>query len=365
MKKILSAVMAVIVALSLIAGLGVFYASPALPDFTPDRPIEFHDMNKFLFREKEFDTKLTAGLPAFTDDWRNFYWCDFKPQYTADYSFDVKSKFKMKCEIYDADNNLLSAGNSAEAKENDGLYHFSLTYRLEKGEQYYFKFAFTEGNIDTVGRFYVYFSSGESGTLNDADHLHLYVNESSMSYTYELAEYSISQLMQDLKLIVVYNGYFSQWISRDTPMTALDGVDIIFDASDCQSTVGSHTLVAHYLGYEVKATFNIVQCKHDYQIKSIDEPEWKQTGAVNYECVKCGDTYSDVIPTAEELKPMIEATLNSKYGDGIYNVNADINRDKVINARDVAIVLKAYEAYNPNPSTKKGEGISQSFTEQP
>lgn len=358
--------MVVIMAFSVMAGFGIFYAdTKSALDFTPDRPIEFHDMNKCLFREREFNTKLSSQHPAYTDDWRNFFWCDFKPQYAADYSFDIKSKFKMKCEIYDADNNMLSAGNSPEAKESDGLYHFSLTYRLEKGAQYYFKFAFTEGNYDTVGKFTVYFYSGESGTLDDTNPLDLSINNSYL-YTYELAEYSVPQLMQDLKFIVFYpNGKFSKWISRETPITALDGVDIIFNASDCQKTVGRHTLVAHYLGYETEVPFEIVECKHSYQIKSIDEPEWKKTGKVNYECTKCGDTYSDIIPTAEELKPMIERTLNSKYGDGIYNVNADINRDKVINARDVAIVLKAYEAYNPNPSTRKGEGISQSFAEQP
>ena len=104
--------MAVIMAFSVMAGFGIFYAdTKSALDFTPDRPIEFHDMNKCLFREREFNTKLSSQHPAYTDDWRNFFWCDFKPQYAADYSFDIKSKFKMKCEIYDADNNMLSAGN--------------------------------------------------------------------------------------------------------------------------------------------------------------------------------------------------------------------------------------------------------------
>lgn len=360
--------MAFVMAFSVMAGFGIFYADtrPTL-DFTPDKAVEFHDMNKFLFREKEFTTKLSSQPPYASEDWRNFYWCDFVPQYSADYSFDVKSQFKMKCEIYDAENNLLSSGYSADTKESDKLYHFSLTYRLEIDKQYYFKFAFTEGNYDTVGKFYVYFSSGESGTLSDdPDRLNLTINGSSASYTYELAEYSVPQLMQDLQLVVFYpKGKYSIWKSSDTPITALDGVDIIFNASDCAATVGRHTLVAHYLGYEVKASFNIIKCKHSYKIKSIDEPAWKETGAVNYECEKCGETYSDIIPTAEELKPLIEASLNAKKGESNYNVNADINRDNVINARDISIVLRAYEEYNPNPSTKKGEGISQSFAEQP
>jgi len=158
MKKILSAVMAFVMAFSVMAGFGIFYADtrPTL-DFTPDKAVEFHDMNKFLFREKEFTTKLSSQPPYASEDWRNFYWCDFVPQYSADYSFDVKSQFKMKCEIYDAENNLLSSGYSADTKESDKLYHFSLTYRLEIDKQYYFKFAFTEGNYDTVGKFYVYF----------------------------------------------------------------------------------------------------------------------------------------------------------------------------------------------------------------
>lgn len=65
--------MAVIMAFSVMAGFGIFYAdTKSALDFTPDRPIEFHDMNKCLFREREFNTKLSSQHPAYTDDWRNF-----------------------------------------------------------------------------------------------------------------------------------------------------------------------------------------------------------------------------------------------------------------------------------------------------
>lgn len=362
-KRILSAVTAIIVALSVISGLGAFYAAGT---HVPDNPIEFHDMNKFLFMEKEFDTRKSS-LPSWdlnNEDWRNYYWCDFKPQYGADYSFAIRSEFAMRCEIYDNENNLLASGDSNTPKETDG-YHLSLTYRLEKNQQYYFKFVFTDQYHDTAGKFWVYFSSGESGTLNDADHLHLTINESSTSYTYELDEYSVPKLFQDLKFIVIYpNGHFSEWISKETPIMALDGVDILLNSSDCKKEIGQHTLIAHYLGYKVEATFNIVKCKHKYNFDSITEPGWKEPGALNYKCEKCGEINSEPTLTAEELKPIVEKCLNSKYGDAVFDERADVNRDNAVNARDVAIILKAYNAYEI-PTNMKGDGISQSFAEQP
>lgn len=352
--------MALIVAVSAMSGLGAFYAAGT---HIPNTPIEFHDMNKFLFMEKEFNTNL-SGKPSWDstcDDWKYYYWCDFKPQYGADYSFAVRARFAIRCEIYDDANNVLASAESPNKKEADGRYHLSLTHYLEKGKQYYFKFAFTDNYRDTFGQFWVYFSSGESGTLNDADHLHLTINESSTSYTYELDEYSVPKLFQDLKFIVIYpNGHFSEWISKETPIMALDGVDILLNSSDCKKEIGQHTLIAHYLGYKAEATFNIVKCKHKYSFDSITEPGWKEPGALNYKCEKCGEINSEPTLTAEELKPIVEKCLNSKYGDAVFDERADVNRDNAVNARDVAIILKAYNAYE-TPTNMKGEGISQSF----
>lgn len=352
--------MALTVVLSAVTGLGVFYAAPVL-DFTPNTPIEFHNINKFLFMEKEFDTKVHAGHPSDTDDWRYYYWCDFKPQYTADYSFAVRSQFRLKCEIYDENNNLLAAQNT-DSQKVSGYYNLELTYRLEVDKQYYFKFAFTEGNYDTVGKFWVYFSSNGSDILESAESIHLLINESSTSYTYELAEYSVPQLFLDLEFVVFYkDGSYARWVSRDNPAPqALNGIDILLNSSDCRAEVGQHTLVAHYLGYETQATFNIVACKHQYKLDGIVYPQWKQQGERCYVCEKCQDTYTEFTPTAEELKPIMEACLNTKSDDAAYNIAADINRDGAVNGRDVAIILKAYHDYE-TPASMKGEGVSQTF----
>ncbi len=360
-KKILAVLMSVVVVLSAISGIAVYAANTTL-DFTPNTPIEFHDMRKFLFMEKEFSTRVHPEHPVYTDDWKYYYWCDFKPQYEADYSFSIRSQFRMKCEIYDDANNLLAVGNSDTAKGEDKLYHLSLTYRLETGKQYYFKYAFTEGNYDTVGKFWVYFSSNGSDKIESAESLHLYINDSSSAHIYELKDYSVPQLFLDLTFIVIYkDGSFSKWVSRDNPAPqALDGVDILLNSSDCRAEVGRHTLVAHYHGYEVKASFDIVECIHQYKLDSIEYPLWKQQGSIAYKCEKCGETYSESTSTAEELKPLVEAGLNTKKGDADFNEAADVNRDNAINARDVAIILKAYNAYE-TPTKMKGEGVSQSF----
>lgn len=359
-KKILAVITAAVIAVSMFTGISAFYAASSF-DYTPNTPIEFHDMNKIMFMETSFSTKKSPQLPAFTDDWKYYYWCDFMPQYTADYTVDVGSQFRMKCEIYDADNNLIAVENSNPEKGEDRYYHFTLTHRLTERNQYYYKFAFTEGNFDTVGRFLVLFTSNGSDKVPDADWLHLYINGSSTAYTYELEEYSVQKLFQDLEFIVVYkNGKFSKWVSRETPMMALDGVDILLNSSDCTKTVGKHTLIAHYLGYEVKATFNIVECIHKYKLENIEYPQLKTAGCYHYKCEKCGDEKTEYTLTAEELRPLVEKSLNTKYGDSNYDKTADINQDGAVNARDVAIILKAYEGSSAD-KVMKGNGISQSF----
>lgn len=356
-KKILSVVMAVVVLLSALTGIAV-YAANIILDFTPNTPIEYHDIHKFLFMEKEFSTGTVKELDG---DWKNYYWCDFKPQYTADYSFSIRAQFQIKCEIYDKDNNLIAAANSDTKKGDDRLYHLSLTHRLQEREQYYFKFAFTEGNFDTVGKFWVYFSSNGSDKVLSADNLHLLINGSSTAYTYYLEDYSVPELFLDLEFAVVYkDGTFAKWISKNTPQHALNGVDILINASDCRAEPGKHTLVVHYLGYEVSATFNIIDCKHEYKINSMINPQWKQQGKIIYKCDKCGRSYSEFTPTAEELKPLVEESLNTKLGDDNFNSQADVNKDNVINARDVAIILRAYNDY-ASPKNMKGEGVSQVF----
>lgn len=357
-KKILAMVMAVIVVLSAVTGV-VSYAAGINLDFTPNTPIAYHDINKYLFMEKEFSTGRIKDVED--GDWKYYYWCDFKPQYTADYSFNIRSEFQLKCEIYDADNTLLAAGYSDTKKGDDRLFHLELTHRLEENKQYYFKFAFTEGNYDTVGKFWVYFSSNGSDRVVSADNLHLLVNGSSTAYTYYLEDYSVAQLFQDLELAVVFkDGSFAKWLSRENPQHVLNGVDILLNSSDCRAEPGQHTLIAHYLGYEVRATFNIVECNHQYKANSIIEPLWKQQGKVNYKCEKCGKSYSEFTPTAEELKPVVEASLNTKFGDAGFNAAADINKDNAVNARDVAIIMKAYDDY-ASPKHMKGEGVSETF----
>ncbi len=276
-KRILSAFLAVVMFICSGFCFGVAYGAM---DFTPNTAVSYHDIGKYLFNEREFTTGEPDASKFPDGNWKYYYWCDFQAQYTANYTVALKAKKSIVCEIYDDSNNLLVKSNPSVL--SNGYYNSTVTYKLEKEQKYYFKFYFDGNAFDACGRFSVTFISDGSDEISGSESIKAFVN-SSTSYVYEKDDYSVSKLANDLSFEVTYkDGSVAKWSSKEHPLQALNGVDILFDFSDCKNTTGSHWVTVHYLGYETKVGFRI----DDHH----NLGQWvKQDGKYTKLCDVCGE----------------------------------------------------------------------------
>ena len=146
--------------------------------YFPTTPIEYDGLYLALFSQLD----LTTGTSDFFhgDNWKYYYRCSFTPQYSAEYTVTVSSRKKMKTELYDAQDNLLSASYAPAEINEDLRYIYSHTAYLEKGVTYYYEFAYTNGYYDSSGPFSVWMTSTPSDAVPNSDYLHLYVKGSKM-----------------------------------------------------------------------------------------------------------------------------------------------------------------------------------------
>lgn len=311
--------------------------------YFPTTPIEFENLNLALFSQLD----LTTGLNNFgnNDNWKYYYRCSFTPQYSAEYTVTVSSRKKMKTELYDSSGNLLSASYAPEVINDEMRYVFSNTEYLEKGETYYYEFAFTNGYINSCGPFSVWMTSTPSSEIPQDDYLHLYVDSKKSGTVYELSSYSPQQLISDLSLKAVFeDGKLYEWKGSQTQIPYLNGCDIILDLSDCTAETGLHTVKAHYMGYEVTAQFEIVNCIHNYTAEYY-KPEWLIPGYTVYTCTKCADSFTgDFTETGAELHRNFFEHFNASKKDSDFNAADDINGDGYINARDFSKIARMYYA---------------------
>lgn len=311
--------------------------------YFPTTPIEYDKLSTALFSRID----LTTGTNNYheNDNWKYYYRCSFTPQYSADYTVTVSSRKKMKTELYDADDNLLSS-SYAPYKANNGLYYeFSNTYYLEKGKTYYYEFAFTNGYFNSCGPFSVMMTSSPAAEIPSDDYLHLYVNGKKSGSVYELDSYSPQQLISDMSLRAVYSdGRLYEWKGEDTVIPYLNGCDIILDLSDCAAETGTHTVTVHFMGREVNAEFEIVDCIHNYVMTSQQQSSWLQQGCTVYTCIKCSESMSaDIIPKGADAYTDFFDCFNLSSTDAGFNETYDVNSDGHINSRDYVLIKKMAE----------------------
>lgn len=339
-KKVFTALTALL--LSAVLMLSGFFSAYAVSfDFTPNTPKEYHDLPSALFSMRSLST---GNNDYYTNDnWKYYYWCDFCPQYSADYTLTVSSIRKMKIELYDADNNLLASAFSPETYDEEYRYVFSLTYPMEQGVTYYYKIAFTGGNFNSCGTFFIYFESTGGPLVESDDNLHLYVNGSKNRTVFEKSTYTWLGFLESLSMKVVYkDGKLYQWTEVDNGYFTLNGCDILFNFSDCEDNVGTHKVFVHYMGYYAEATYQIVDCIHTYE-EAFAQPEWLEPGQIQMVCSKCGDVIvEDYTPTGYELSTEFMSRLNSVDGDGVYESYADLDNNGIINIRDYKFLSDMY-----------------------
>lgn len=344
-KKFALILVSVIALVSVITGISAVFAATT---FTPDLPIYDHNMDKGLFKMRYLTTEVYPlseypyTAPEYKENRRYYYYCDFAPQYSADYTVKVNCKRKMKCELYDKDNNLLAYGETA-APDSPLNYTYEFTYPLVKGEQYYYKFVYTGGAYDSYGPFYVTFTSTESSELLPGG-MKLSVINSEKSNVYDINGFTIAQLIKDLRLdATLKDGRPLTWISKDMPIPQLNGCAIIIDQSECSKELGEHRISVYYMGHKATATYIIEGCLHDYVFDSAAPPKWLEEGYNTYVCSKCGETLkSDFTLTGAALYENYDACMNSENGDDNYSAEVDFNNDGVINARDFALINALY-----------------------
>ena len=301
--------------------------------YFPTTPIEYDGLYLALFSQLD----LTTGTSDFFhgDNWKYYYRCSFTPQYSAEYTVTVSSRKKMKTELYDAQDNLLSASYAPAEINEDLRYIYSHTAYLEKGVTYYYEFAYTNGYYDSSGPFSVWMTSTPSDAVPNSDYLHLYVKGSKNAGVYELSSYSPQQLLQDLSLRVVYaDGKLYEWIGKNSSIASLNGCDIILDLSDCAATVGAHTVTAHYMGHPVQAKFEIVNCIHEYEAH-VQRPTWLEPGSTVYTCSKCSESITgDFVCSESERQADFFSAFGASKTDSAYDPVYDLNADGYINSRD-------------------------------
>jgi len=346
MKKKIALILAVIIALSaLITGINAVLAAEK---FTPDLPIYDHDMGKWLFRERYLTTEVYSHIeyPEGTDEYREnrryYYLFDFTPQYSADYTVSVRCKRKMRCDLYDKDNNLLAYGETS-TPVTPLNYTYEFTYPLVKGEQYYYKFYYTAGYTDSFGPFYLDFTSTESDEIMPGG-MKLSVINSQNSNVYDINGFTTQKMERDLRLdVTLKDGRPLTWLSKDMPIPNLNNCDIIVDRSTFSKELGEHTVNVYYMGHKATTTYIVEGCLHDYVLDSVAPPKWLEKGSSIYVCSKCGETLkSDFTLTGAELYENYRCCINSRTGDGNFSDDVDLNKDGVINARDFALINSMY-----------------------
>lgn len=327
--------------LAFVSALVVPVSEARADSYFPNTPIEFHYLRSALFSQLD----LTTGNNDYfqNDNWKYYYWCDFTPQYSAEYTVTVTTKKKMKTELYDADENFISASYSPDEKNEDNRFVFSHTAYLEKGKTYYYKFAFTNGYFNSCGPFNIKMVSGGAAEIPSDDNLHLYVNGSKNQQVYELSEFSTERLLDDLSMKVVYaDGKLYTWERKATIVAYLNGCDILLDLSDCNETVGVHTVVAHFMGYTTSATFEIVDCIHTYSESAL-APGWLTPAGTVFTCSKCGYSCTgDYTQTGAEIYSDFMSHLNSTSESGDFDPVYDLDSDGTVNVRDYKLLLNIY-----------------------
>lgn len=341
MKKrlaVLFAVLTVLTSVVLPCGMNAVAAN-----YFPTTPIEFENLNLALFSQLD----LTTGTNNFNqnDNWKYYYRCSFTPQYSAAYTVTVSSRKKMKTELYDAAGSLVSASYAPEELNAENRYVFSNTAYLEKGKTYFYEFSYTSGYFNSCGPFSVWMTSTAAEEIPQDDYLHLYVNGEKQGAVYELSSFSPQQLLQDLSMKVVYaNGKLYEWKGSESLIPYLNGCDIILDLSDCAAELGVHTVTAHYMGREVTAQFEIVNCIHRYETESVTAPTWLEPGYTVYRCSKCsGSVTGDFTNTVAQSSGDFFDLYNTCETDENYQAENDLNHDGYINARDYSMMLKMYQ----------------------
>lgn len=309
--------------------------------FFPNTPIEFHYLKNALFSQMD----LTTGNNDYfqNDNWKYYYWCDFTPQYSAEYTVTVTTKKKMKTELYDAQENLICASYSPDEKNEDNRFVFSHTAYLEKGKTYYYKFAFTNGYFNSCGQFNIKMISGGAAEIPSDDNLHLFVNGTKERQVYELDEFTTERLLNDLSFKVVYaDGKLYTWERTATVIPYLNGCDILLDLSDCEETVGYHTVTAHFMGYTTTATFEIVDCIHSYTESPL-EPGWLTPAGTVYTCTKCGYSCTgNYTETGAQIYSDFMSHLNSSSTDSDFDAVYDMDADSVVSVRDYRLLINIY-----------------------
>lgn len=342
MKKRFAALLAALTVITAVILPGGLYARAA--NYFPTTPIEFENLYVALFSQ----ITLTTGNNNYfqNDNWKYYYRCSFTPQYSAEYTVTVSTKKKMKTELYDSEGHFISASYAPDDKNEEYRYIFSHTAFLEKGETYYYEFAYTNGYFNSCGPFIVSMTSTPAEEIPQDDYLHLYVKGKKSGSVYELSSYSVQQLMLDMSMKAVYSdGKLYEWNGTDTVIPYLNGCDIILDLSDCAETVGTHTVTAHFMGRKVTAQFEIVECIHTYT-SSLQKPKWLECGCTVYTCSKCGKSYeSDYTDEGAQLYSDFFDYFNTCKTDDDYSAAMDINNDGYINSRDyTAIVMLMSDA---------------------
>lgn len=336
MKRKLAVFMAVVTVITAVFLPGVFYARAA---YFPTTPIEFEFLNLALFSQLDLTTGTNSNHD--NDNWKYYYRCPFTPQYSAEYTVTVTTRRKMKTELYDAQGTLISASYSPDEMNENYRYVHSHTAYLEKGQTYYYEFAFTNGYYDSCGPFTVQMTSTPAKDIPQDDYLHLYVNGKKSGSAYELDSYSPQSLLQDLSFRVVFeDGKLYEWKGENNAIASLNGCDIILDLSDCDSSLGTHTVTAHYMGRKVTAQFDIVKCIHDYS-ESVTNPTWLGQGCTVYTCSKCSESMvSDFTDSQSKQLSGFFSCYNAGEDDADFNAIYDLNSDGYINSRDYTMILK-------------------------
>lgn len=342
-KKIALLLVTIIILTASITGVN---SALAAETFTPDLPIYDHDLGQWLFRERYLTTEVYStvtypvGTSEYNENRRYYYLFDFVPQYSADYTVNVRCKRKMRCDLYDKDYNLLAYGETS-TPVTPLNYTYEFTFPLVKGEQYYYKFYYTAGWTDSFGPFYLTFTSSESDEIGS---MKLSVINSQNTNVYDINGFTTQQMERDLRLdVTLKDGRPLTWISRDLPIPTLNNCDIIVDRSTFSKELGEHTVNVYYLGHKATTTYIVEGCLHDYVLDSSSPPKWLEEGYSTYVCSKCGEILkSDFTLTGAELYENYSQCINSVTGDDNYSEEVDFNKDGVINARDFALINSLY-----------------------
>ncbi len=363
LRKKLIKVLAALLALVLLSGTVLAYA---LPDFIPNTPVLYNNFHDALFSELHLSTgdKL---FPYEEGSWRYYYWCAYQCQYNADYTVHVNynGRKAMEVELYDSDGETMLAEDKGQLTKLDtGKYSYDceFTYSLTEGHLYYYRIAFSGHYYDSCGDFSVSLVSTPGDRIKTDENIILQIGNYE-NYTYDLEEFSHERLRNDLVFIAIYNdGSVDRWYGSEhigeTP--ALRGCNIILDYSDCDATVGVHTLYAYYMGRKTEVTFNITGCVHEYSIKSQTERSWLNGAAATYRCSICGKEYTSFISdSGSDLFRNFYRHINTSKGERGYSEEFDLNSDGVINARDFSIVNSIFadtvKSFSKSLNTKFGD----------